>query len=292
MASLQYKTFSKLLSLLPFQFRMKVLFFRRFRYFLNFNNVETFNEKLQYKKAFDRNRLLPVAADKIASKGFVGGICPTLYIPKTIAVFKNSDEIGRFDLTTLPKNYVFKANHTSQTIKIIKNGQHLPTRKMQSLANNWLKHDQASSLGEWAYQNIPRRVFIEEFLDFDGREPDDYKFFVYHGRVHFIQLDSNRFIDHKRNMFDREWNDLEIEFSHSRKTPPPKKPIFLDSMIEIAEKIGTNFDFIRVDLYWFKNMVTFGELTVYPGAGFEKFPTRDWDIEFGKPWMLKDAKKC
>jgi hypothetical protein len=33
-------------------------------------------------------------------------------------------------------------------------------------------------------------------------------------------------------------------------------------------------------------MVTFGEITVYPGAGFEKFPTKEWDIEFGKHWII------
>ncbi|WP_280639057.1 ATP-grasp fold amidoligase family protein, partial [Shewanella schlegeliana] len=147
------------------------------------------------------------------------------------------------------------------------------------------KHDQSGSHGEWAYKNIPRRVFIEEFLDFEGQAPDDYKFFVFHGKVKYVQLDSDRFSDHCRNIFDSDWNDLNINFSHPQKTPSPNRPLFLEDMIEIAESIGKYFDFIRVDLYFYQEKVTFGELTVYPGAGYEKFPDLSYDILFGSHWV-------
>lgn len=287
MASLQYRLFSGVVSILPIKVRMQLLFFRRFKQFCNFSKPIKFNEKLQVKKINDRDPLLPIVADKIESKRYVKEIINNIYIPKTLWEASSPEDIDSLDYKQLPDNYVFKANHTSQTIKIIKNGSHLPKGKMKSLSENWLKHDQASALGEWAYQNIPRKVFIEEFLDFEGKEPDDYKFFVYHGKVHFIQLDSDRFIDHKRNMFDKNWQELDFDFSYLRKSPPPKQPEFLQDMIIAAEKLGEAFDFIRVDFYWYKNQVTFGELTVYPGAGFEKFPDEKWDIEFGKPWKLK-----
>lgn len=290
MASTQYKLFSGVISLLPLQLRMQILFFRRFKRFCNFSNPLLFNEKLQLKKLHDRDEILPIAADKIKSKEFVKQIADNLYIPKTIWQASTVVDIDDLNLNQLPSNYVFKANHTSQTIEIIKNENHLPKERMKSLANKWLKHDQASSLGEWAYQNIPPKVFIEEFLDFDGKEPDDYKFFVYHGKVHFIQLDSDRFTNHKRNMFDASWNELDFDFSSFRKKPTPRQPKFLSSMIDIAEKIGDKFDFVRVDLYWYNNMVTFGELTIYPGAGFEKFPSKEWDEEFGKPWKQNYGK--
>lgn len=284
MASIQYKVFSGIISYIPLKLRMQILFIRRFKQFCNFSKPSTFNEKLQLKKVHDRGSVLPIAADKIESKAFVKSIVPELYIPETIWQAATVAAFDELNFDELPNDYVFKANHTSQTIEIIKNGNHLSVKKMKTLAHSWLKHDQASALGEWAYQNITPKVFIEEFLDFNGAEPDDYKFFVYHGKVHFIQLDSDRFTNHKRNMFDRNWSDLGFDFSYERKKPTPEKPLFLDSMVEIAEKIGEHFDFIRVDLYWYNDMVTFGELTIYPGAGFERFPTRDWDRKFGEPW--------
>lgn len=287
MASIQYKLFSNLIGILPIKLRLQVLFYRRFKEFCNFDSPKTFNEKLQVKKLKDHSDKLTVAADKIASKMFVKNLAPELHIPKTLWSAGSLDELEQLDLKQLPSDYVFKANHTSQTIEIIKNGKHLPLKKMKALTRSWLKHDQATALGEWAYKNIPAKVFIEEFLDFDGKEPDDYKFFVYHGKVEFIQLDSDRFIEHKRNMFDRDWNDLGIDYSFARKSPPPAKPSFLDLMIQISEKIGKEFDFVRVDLYWYQNKVTFGELTIYPGAGFEKFPSKEWDEKFGLPWRIQ-----
>ncbi|WP_462177879.1 ATP-grasp fold amidoligase family protein [Pseudoalteromonas gelatinilytica] len=286
MPSLQYKIFSSLLSKLPLYLRIQILYYRRFRRLCNFSSPQCFTEKLQVKKVTDRDNLLTVAADKIASKLFVKELVDDIYIPKTLWSASSAEEIDYLNLENLPVDYVYKANHTSQTIEIIKDSKHLSKSKMKALAKVWLKHDQSGSLGEWAYENIEPKVFIEEFLDFGGKEPDDYKLFVYHGKVHFIQLDSDRFLNHKRNMFDRDWEELGFSFSHSRKLPIPPKPPFLEGMIEIAERIGANFDFIRVDLYWYNSQITFGELTVYPGAGFEKFPSIEWDRKFGEPWKI------
>lgn len=285
MPSLQYKLFSKIIALLPLKTRLDALYFRRFKRRLNVDSPDTFNQKLQLRKLLDRNNILPIAADKIASKDFVKKISKDLYIPKTIWVGESFQSLSELEFSHLPDDYVFKANHTSQTIEIIRGGEHLTLEKMQTLAKSWLSHDQSGSLGEWAYQDIPRKIFIEEFLDFNDAAPDDYKFFVYHGKVRFIQVDYDRFSNHKRNMYDSEWNDLGFRYSYDMKTPSPKKPLFLKNMIEIAESIGSEFDFIRVDLYFYKNNVTFGELTVYPGAGFEKFPEYKWDKLFGRYWI-------
>jgi hypothetical protein len=285
LSSIQYKLFSGIISKLPLKLRLRVLFFRRFRYFLDYTKASTFNEKLQIRKICDRDNLLTIAADKIKSKEFVKKITSGVYIPRTLWIGCSMEDIISIDFANLPSDYVFKANHTSQTIKIIRNNRHLSLNEMKALTASWLKHDQATVLGEWAYKNIPRRIFIEEFLDFEGHAPDDYKFFVYHGNVHYIQLDSDRFRDHKRNMFDREWNELNFEYSHPRKKPAPKKPAFLEQMIIQSEKIGANFDFVRVDLYFYQNKITFGELTIYPGAGFERFPDKKWDYLFGQPWV-------
>jgi hypothetical protein len=283
MVSFSYKLFAPLIALLPIRIAIAILYFRRFKTFPNIKKPITFNEKLQYRKLYDRNPLLTVVADKLASKEYIKSKKLDIYIPKVIWQGYNLENIN---ISKLPLAYVYKANHASRTNAFITNGEHYTKEKMDSLRKQWFSHDQSSVLGEWAYRDILKEVFIEEYLDFQGTVPDDYKFFVYHGKVKFIQLDSGRFNEHKRNMFDENWNDLNIDFSHERLIPTPKKPEFMDKMIKLAEIIGNDFDFIRVDFYYYKNMVTFGEITVYPGAGFEKFPTKEWDIEFGKHWII------
>lgn len=287
MPSLSYKLFSKIVGLIPLRPRLNILFYRRFRVLPNLSEPSTFNEKIQYRKINDRRDLLTKAAGKLESKEFVRKVLPSLFFPKTIWVGSCLEDVENLDLERLPPDYVFKGNHTSQTLEIIRDSKHLPLGTMINLTSKWLKHDQSSSLGEWAYKNVEKKVFIEEFLDFNGQAPDDYKFFVFGGKVHFIQLDSARFTNHKRNMFDRDWNELGFEYSYDRKVPIPCKPTFLEKMIFIAEELGSYFDFIRVDLYYYRGQVAFGELTVYPGAGFEKFPSRELDEIFGRPWDIQ-----
>lgn len=287
MASMQYNLFSGIISKLPLKLKLNILFFRRFGSFCNFEDPQTFNEKIQYKKIYVRTELMTITADKLLAKQYVKNLLPDIYIPKTLWEASHLDELDLLDVNKLPNDYVFKANHTSQTIEIIKNGEHLSKSTMRRRMSSWLKRDQSGALGEWAYENIKPKVFIEEFLDFEGSAPDDYKFFVYHGKVHFIQVDSDRFTDHKRNMYDRNWNDLDFDYSHRRKTPIPTKPFFINTMIEMAETIGQAFDFIRVDFYFYQDKITFGEITHYPGAGFEKFPNKNFDKLFGEPWCIK-----
>lgn len=282
MASIQYRFFSRFISLLPLKVRLKVLFFRRFHYLLDFSNVRTFNEKIQFYKVKCRKPELTIAADKIKSKVFVSKIAPELYIPKTIATFRTSNELVNYDFDLLPADYVIKANHTSQTIIIVRDGNHIAKEQLEAKTKSWLKKDQSLVLGEWAYKNIERRLLIEEYLDFEGREPDDYKLFVYDGKVKFIQVDYDRFSVHTRNMYTRDWDLLDFEYSHPNKLPQPDKPEFIEEMITISERIGKNFAFARVDLYFYQGKIAFGEITNYPGAGFEKFPTKEWDLEFGK----------
>lgn len=287
MPSLQYKLFAGIISLFPLKHRLNILYFRRFHKLCNFKKPIKFSEKIQYKKLYDRNNLLTIAADKLASKNFVSEVCPSLYIPQTLWESSDYNDLNTVLLSSLPPNYVFKANHTSQTLEIIRNNNQLPLDLMKKKAKSWLKKDQSKTLGEWAYANIPRKIFIEEFLDFNNNVPDDYKFFVFHGKVKFIQFDSGRFTEHKRNMLTENWQDLGFNYSHPRHIPTPPEPIFLKEMIDISEKIGKHFDFVRVDLYYYNNQITFGELTIYPGAGFEKFPDEYWDIYFGKYWHIK-----
>jgi hypothetical protein len=57
-------------------------------------------------------------------------------------------------------------------------------------------------------------------------------------------------------------------------------------MIELAEKIGSQFDFVRVDLYSPPQGIFFGEVTFYPDGGLQVFTSKEWDDKFGEPWKI------
>jgi hypothetical protein len=57
-------------------------------------------------------------------------------------------------------------------------------------------------------------------------------------------------------------------------------------MITIAEDLSSKLDFIRVDLYTNESEVFFGEITVYPDAGYGKFSPSSFDEKVGELWDL------
>ena len=60
----------------------------------------------------------------------------------------------------------------------------------------------------------------------------------------------------------------------------------LGQMINLAEKIGAQFDFVRVDLYSPPQGILFGEVTFYPYAGLEPIIPKEWDNKLGEPWKI------
>ena len=121
----------------------------------------------------------------------------------------------------------------------------------------------------------------------DGKPPEDFKFFVFHGRVHFIQVDFDRFGNHKRSLFNRELKKLTVRITYSDIEHQVSRPKDYEKMLQIAEKIGALFDFVRVDLYQTDQGILSGEVTFYPGAGIEPMSSSSWDAAFGKLWKIQ-----
>lgn len=56
----------------------------------------------------------------------------------------------------------------------------------------------------------------------------------------------------------------------------------LKEIIEICDKLSEDFNYVRVDLYIFKDKIYFGELTFTSGSGFAKFKPEEKDVLWGE----------
>jgi hypothetical protein len=57
-------------------------------------------------------------------------------------------------------------------------------------------------------------------------------------------------------------------------------------MIHIAEALGQETDFVRVDLYDIADRIVFGELTSYPGGGGVTYSPESFDADLGRYWSV------
>lgn len=266
----------------------------------------TFTEKVQYKMLRDRRPLLVTFADKAAVRDYVADRIGAQYLPTGYGVVADPDEVWALDL---PPSFVVKPTHGSGAVVAVRpdapTGVVLPSPEhwwvcteirpedldraaFAALARSWLRtlHGHGPNT-EWAYSFVPPRLLVEEFLPGpDGGVPDDHKFFVFHGRCEYVQIDTGRFDRHTQDFFTRDWRHLPFHGGLPLADPPPPRPERLDEMIAVAEKLGADTDFVRVDLYAQPERVVFGELTSYPGAGHGPFHPPEWNAVFGSHWTV------
>lgn len=269
-------------------------------------NPRTFREKVRYKMLRDHRPLVVTFADKAAVRTYVADAVGSHVLPAAYAVLDDPHDLRSLDL---PDRYVVKPTHGSGAAIIVSPSAPPQARlpapehswvyrhvrpevvgrpQLEAVAQGWL--DQLYGQGpnrEWVYGRVPRRVLVEEFLQTpDGGIPDDYKFFVYHRQCRFIQVDAGRFGPRTQDFFDRQWQHLPLSGGPPWMDPTPPRPAKLDEMIALAERLGRETDFVRVDLYDVAGRIVFGELTSFPAGGDSPFSPSTFDEVFGRPWTV------
>ncbi|MEO8339976.1 MAG: ATP-grasp fold amidoligase family protein [Nitrospirota bacterium] len=251
---------------------------------LNWENPSTFSEKLHWLSLNLRLPVMTQCADKYAVRAFVkergcGHVLNDLY-----GVWEHPDTIP-FD--TLPERYILKVNHGSGQNMICSQHISRTTAGMQRQLEQWMQRSEYWESREWAYKDIPPKVICEKlFLDDQGNPPPDYKFFCFNGEPHLIQVDTDRFTQHKRDLFDLQWNVLPFDIGFPTCGHRIPRPPGLDEMIDCAGRLSTAFTYVRVDFYAMGERVIFGEMTWYPGGGLERFMPEEYDTRYGKTLVL------
>lgn len=244
----------------------------------------TFSEKVLYKRFYDRRPILTCVADKLAVRDYVAGIIGPEYLP---CVFRAGRSIADLRWDDLPARFVVKASHGSGWNIIVQDRTDFDEAAAEAQVGLWLKSTFYLYTREWCYRDIPPGFLIEEFLEGqNGEVPDDWKFFVYHGRAVYLQIDRGRFLDHRHSFYTRDLERVDVRYLCDNLDVDPTWPSNLTQMFDLAERLGRDFDFVRVDLYNVCGRLVFGELTNYPNAGLMPFEPQEMDCEFGRHWKL------
>lgn len=274
----------KFFNLLPDKLFIKLKFFKNFHRLPNLKNPKTFNEKIQWLKLYDRNPYYTKLVDKYEVKKIVADIIGEEHIIPTLGVWDKAEDI---DFVSLPNQFVLKATHDSGRVIICKD--------KEKLDKEWAKKEMAKSLErdfyaltrEWPYKEVPRRIIAEAFIEDPSGDLKDYKFFCFNGKPQYFKVDFERFIYHRANLYDLNWNLLPFEESAypSDQNRKHQKPINFDKMIELVKILAKQFTLIRIDLYNANGKIFFGEITFYPNSGMVRINPTEADIKLGK--MLK-----
>ncbi len=261
---------------------LKLLFYLKQRYKLDLINPTTFNQKLQWIKLYDKNPLMPKCCDKYTVREFVKqqGCEESLN-----ELYWHGFNVEDIPFENLPQKFAIKVTHGSTFNIICEDKSKLDINNTKILLNKWLKAKFLPCYGEWFYGIERPRIIVEQFLeDYNKAELRDYKIFCFNGEPKLVDVHSGRFGEHRRNIYDLDWNFKDgINFKYDN-DDIIEKPAQLPLVLEYAKKLSAPFLHARVDFFIVKDKVYFGEITFTNGAGFDHITPRSFDELMGS-WL-------
>lgn len=264
---------------------IKWSYYLKFHKKLNLDNPQTYNEKMQWLKLNDRREEYTKMVDKYEAKEYVASIIGDEYIIPTLGVYDSFDEIN-FD--ELPNQFVLKCTHDSGGISICTDKKTFDYKKAKKLLSRNLRRNPFWYNREFPYKNIKPRIIAEKYMvDESGWQLKDYKVFCFNGEPQFVEVDYDRYVGHKLNVYDLNWNYIDFYMtSPNDASVEIPKPKCLNKMIELAKVLSRGLINVRVDFYSIGERLYFGELTLTPGSGHIDFHPKEYDILLGKKLLL------
>lgn len=226
----------------------------------------TYNQRLHWLMLFDQDPRKTRLSDKLLVKDAVADILGEDFVVPVLQEANSFDDL-RFE--SLPDAFVLKTNHDSGGVQVVRGAATWDRTTSREFFEGRLVEPYGLKKGEWQYQDIQRRVFIEEYLD-DGKnlQPDDYKFHCVDGEVRFVQHIRERASGGVETILDAKGKDLGVHFDENfRPAVSAPRPGNWLQMVEAAMLLSQGFRYVRVDLFSVYGRVLVGELTFTPKAG-------------------------
>lgn len=267
------------------------LFKLRMQKELNLDNPQSFSEKLQWLKLYNRKPEYTLMVDKYEAKKYVADIIGKEYIIPTIGVW---DRVEDIDWEALPNQFVLKCTHDSGGIVICKDKANLDIKMSIKKLEKSMKRDYFYDNREWPYKNVKKRIIAEQFIDSEGHQDlPDYKFFCFNGEPKYCQVIRDRNSKMTIDFYDMEWSHMPfiglnpvnpVNPVAKNGLKPVMKPKYLSEMVNICQKLATGIPFSRIDLYSVNEKIYFGEITFFPASGLGEFTPKEWNYIFGS-WI-------
>ena len=144
-------------------------------YPLNLCNPQTFSEKIQWLKLYNRRPKYTTMVDKVEAKRWVAEQIGEQYIIPTLGVWERAEDV---DFNDLPEQFVIKCNHNSgKGMYVCRNKKMMDEKEVRRGLAKGLKQDYYIVNREWPYKDVKRRIIAEVFLSDGNCDLTDFKFF-------------------------------------------------------------------------------------------------------------------
>lgn len=260
---------------------------------LNLKNPQRYTEKLQWYKLYYKDPLMKQCVDKYEVRKYVESCGLGHLLNECYGVFDKAEDV---DFDKLPNSFVLKdtLGGGGNDVIIVKDKSKLDIAATRKKMQDWVNYPyKCKHPGrEWPYEGKKHRIIAEKYLT-DSTQPNgivDYKFFCFNGKIQYIILDVDRYLNHKRNIYTAEWSYIPVATDHDTYGNKIPVPDCLKGMKETAVCLAKDFPAVRVDLYQVNGKIYFGELTFYPWSGYFEFSPDEFDFISGQKFVLPERR--
>ncbi|MDE0057946.1 MAG: ATP-grasp fold amidoligase family protein [Defluviicoccus sp.] len=230
--------------------------------------------------------LIQLVTDKEHAKLYISSVLGSEYTIETYRVLRGPEELETFVPDRFP--CVVKPTHSSGQAAICTDPSGVPDRDE---LRRWFEIRYYRRSREHNYRHLIPKIIVEEFFSEDGHTvPDDYKVFCVRGVPKFVQVDSDRFTGHTRNLYDLSWARIPATLLYPGRDSDDPRPALLDDMLRAARRLSAPFPFVRVDLYATEREMRVGELTFVPGSAGEPLNPPEAEFALGAHFRDEDER--
>lgn len=274
--------------IVPDKLAIQHKFYKMMGYKLDWGNLRTFSEKLQWLKINDRKPWYSDCVDKFKVRDYVAKKLGTdkYLIPLYYETLKWKD----IKPENFPdKPFVIKCNHDNSSYRIIRDKNQVNWKEMRLFYRRRLNGRSLYwSNREWPYKDVKPRIIVEQYLHSSNSNYalHEYKFHCFSGKIKLISFYEYGQDGRKRHRFLDE-NYVPIDPSYSMNVGLElvnnyKAPLIVEELTNLVVTLAKDFEYyIRVDVYHLDGRLYFGELTFFDSAGFEKITPKSWSLELG-----------
>jgi len=265
---------------------LKYRFYLSVGYWPNFSEPKTFNEKINWRKIYDKAPIYKITSDKLRLREYLtsrfGSQAANNILPKVLLITtRPTPDL----LKSFGTGVAIKANHGTGWVEIVPKDSNPNWDIIAFKARSWLRKTYGKNKHEWGYYGIEAKVYIEELiLNEDGDPAMDIKFHVMDGICEWLEVVYNRQKGAKFARANRDWEKLDITWKKYTQGELPRKPEYFQEIRSLAEKIGNDFDYIRVDILSGARDWKLNELTLHDGSGFVAYDDPQVDLNQGARW--------
>ncbi len=250
------------------------VFMVQHRRFPNFDRTGYMNDLLHRIRVTESDYILRAfTSDKEFAKIYVRGLTGEDLSVPTLGIIRDVSDIDDY---VFPEECVVKPTHMANEIVFVKDGKVSQADRQRMKC--WMKANFGVLTGERHYMRLEPKIIIEPWLRLNGDYCYDYKMHVYQGRLAATGVSTSRFEGGARRLvFNRDWVPVDLkspelaqldisELGRFGQEANVFKPALYDKMVAIAEKIGKDLCYVRVDFYTdCKDRIYVGEISHLSG---------------------------